>query len=141
MQDTPFTYGADAPLAEMHELEGHSLPVPLVVRELLWGARAVLVEMSAPAGFLAASHAHDHESLVYVVSGRVRATVGDQTRELGPGDAVLHAVGAAHHIEAIVDTRWIEVKAPPSATWPNASAAELVLFDAGARWRAVCGWP
>ena len=123
MQDTPFTHGADAPLAEMHELEGHSLSVPLVVRELLCGEKAVLVEMIAPAGFLAASHAHEHESLVYVVSGRIRATVGEETRDLGPGDAVLHAVGAAHHIEALVDSRWIEIKAPPSATWPTPRVA------------------
>ena len=75
--------------------------------------------MSAPAGFKAELHAHEHESLVYVVSGRIRATVGDETRELGAGDAVLHPVGAAHQIEALVDTRWIEIKAPPAATWPT----------------------
>jgi hypothetical protein len=32
----------------------------------------------------------------------------------------VHAVGARHLIKAIVDTRWIEIKAPPSATWPAA---------------------
>jgi quercetin dioxygenase-like cupin family protein len=74
--------------------------------------------MSAPAGFTAPLHAHDHESFVYVLAGRVRATVDDETRELGPGDGVLHGIGVHHSIEALVDTRWIEVKAPPSATWP-----------------------
>jgi unsaturated pyranuronate lyase len=114
-----FTHGADAPVIEMRTLEGRALSIPLEIRELLWGAKAVLVEMSAPAGFKAEPHAHDHESLVYVVSGRIRATVGDETRELGSGDAVLHPVGASHQIEALVDTRWIEIKAPPSATWPT----------------------
>ena len=104
----------------MHELEGNRLPTPLVVRELLWGDKAVLVEMSASAGFAVPAHAHEHESLVYVLSGRIRATVEGDVRELGPGDAVLHAVGARHQIEAVVDSRWIEVKAPPSATWPSA---------------------
>jgi quercetin dioxygenase-like cupin family protein len=114
-----FAHGADAPVIEMHELEGRPLPIPAEIRELLWGDKAVLVEMSAPAGFKAEPHAHDHESLVYVVSGRIRAAVGDETRELGPGDAVLHPIGTAHQIEALVDTRWIEIKAPPSATWPT----------------------
>jgi quercetin dioxygenase-like cupin family protein len=118
MQSSPFTLGVEAPVVEMRELEGQMLPTALAVRELLWGDRAVLVEMSAPAGFAAASHVHDHESLVYVLSGRIRATVEGEARELGPGDAVLHGAGVRHQIEALVDTRWIEIKAPPSATWP-----------------------
>jgi quercetin dioxygenase-like cupin family protein len=119
LQRSPFTHCADAPVIEMERLEGHSLPVAARVRELLWGDNAVLVEMIAPAGFEAQPHAHDHESFVYVISGRIRATVRDETRELGPGDAVLHPTGVAHQIKALVDTRWIEVKAPPSATWPT----------------------
>jgi quercetin dioxygenase-like cupin family protein len=114
-----FTHGAEAPVIEMRTLEGRPLPIPLEIRELLWGDKAVLVEMSAPAGFQAQPHAHDHESLVYVVSGSILATVGDETRELGPGDAVLHPVGVSHQIEALAETRWIEIKAPPSATWPT----------------------
>jgi quercetin dioxygenase-like cupin family protein len=119
LQRSPFTHGADAPVFELCELEGHALPAAAAVSELLWGERAVLVEMSAPAGFTAPLHAHDHESLVYVVSGRIRATVGSETRELGPGDAVLHGTRVLHQIEALVNTHWIEVKAPPSATWPT----------------------
>ena len=119
MQRSPFTHGEDAPVIEMRELEGRPLPTAASIRELLWGDKAVLVEMSAPAGFIAEPHTHDHESLVYLVSGRIRAAVGDETRELGPGDAVLHPIGVPHHIEALVDTRWIEIKAPPRATWPT----------------------
>jgi quercetin dioxygenase-like cupin family protein len=119
LERSPFTHGADAPVIELQRLEGQLLSVAAKVRELLWGERAVLVEMSAPAGFEAQPHAHDHESFVYVISGRIRAAVGDETRELGPGDVVLHAKGVAHQIKALVDTRWIEVKAPPHATWPT----------------------
>ena len=118
MQTSPFTIAAEAPVVEMRELEGRALPTPLTVRELLWGEKGVLVEMSAPSGFAAPSHAHDHESFVYVRSGRIRATVEGRARELGPGDAVLHAAGAFHQIEALADASWIEIKAPPSATWP-----------------------
>jgi quercetin dioxygenase-like cupin family protein len=119
MQRSPFTHYADAPVIEMQRLEGHPLPVPAKVRELLWGDKAVLVEVSVPAGFEAQPHSHDHESFVYVISGRIRATVRDEARELGPGDAVLHPTGVAHQIEALVDARWIEVKTPPRATWPT----------------------
>lgn len=119
MQRSPFTCGKDAPVIELRELEGRPLPIPAEIRELLWGDEALLIQVSAPAGYDAEPHAHDHESLVYLVSGRVRATVGDETRELGPGDAVLHPAGVPHHIEALAETRWIEIKAPPRATWPT----------------------
>lgn len=119
LQRSLFGHSARAPVIHMHTLEGLPLAIPAEIRELLWGDQAVLVEMSVPAGFRADPHFHDHESLVYVVSGRIRATVGDETRELGPGDAVLHPIAAVHQIEALVDTRWIEIKAPPRATWPT----------------------
>lgn len=125
MQTSPFMIAAEAPVIDMHELEGQALPTPLTVRELLWGEKAVLVEMSAPTGFAAPSHAHDHESFVHVLSGRIRATVQDRTLELGPGDAVLHAAGAFHQIEALANTTWIEIKAPPSATWPAVGPQHL----------------
>jgi quercetin dioxygenase-like cupin family protein len=119
LQRSPFTRGDEAPVVEMRELEGRPLPTAAAVRELLWGDQAVLVEMNAPAGFVAELHAHDHESLVYLLSGRINARVADETRELGPGDAVLHPTGVPHHIEALVDARWIEIKSPPRATWPT----------------------
>ncbi len=48
------------------------MPVAAKVRELLWGDKAVLVDMIVPAGFEAQLHAHDHESVVYVISGPCR---------------------------------------------------------------------
>ena len=84
MQRSAFTLGAFAPVVEMHELAGEALPAALVVRELLRGNNAVLVEMSASAGFAAPAHVHEHESLVYVLSGCMRAIVEGETHELGP---------------------------------------------------------
>ncbi len=119
MQHAPITRGSDAPVIELRELEGRPLRAALAIHELLWGEKAVLVEVRAPAGFDAEPHFHDHESLVYFLSGRVRATVGAETWELRAGDAVLHPAGIEHHIEALVDTRWIEIKIPARATWPT----------------------
>jgi quercetin dioxygenase-like cupin family protein len=114
-----FTHGRDVSVIELHTLEGRPLRIPVKIRELLWGDRAVLAEMSVPAGFESEPHAHDHESFVYVVSGLIRASVGGETRELEPGDAVLHPAGEAHSIEALSDARWIEIKAPANPTWPT----------------------
>jgi len=116
---SPFTLGARAREIPITALEGLPLAVAGTVRELAWGDAAVLVELVAPAGYDAPPHAHDHESLVYVTEGRVLATVGSEQRELGPGDAVVHRRGEQHAMRAVTDARWVEVKAPPRATWPR----------------------
>src|SRR5262249_24544392 len=114
----PFARGADARVAELDALGGRPLAVPAAVRELLVGDAALLVEIHAPAGYVAEPHVHDHESLVYVVEGEVRATVAGETCDLGPGDAVLHGAGTAHAMEVLDAARWVEGKVPPRRTWP-----------------------
>jgi quercetin dioxygenase-like cupin family protein len=119
VQRSPFSLGADAPEIPITAMEGLPLAVAGAVRELIWGDQAVLVEVVAPAGYDAPPHSHDHESLLYIVAGRVLATVGTECRELGPGDAVLHRRGEQHAMRALTDARWVEVKAPARATWPR----------------------
>lgn len=47
-----------------------------------------------------APHAHAGSDKVYaVLEGRVRATIGDESTELGAGDAVLAPSGVSHGVE------------------------------------------
>ena len=57
----------------------------------------------ARAGHEPRPHAHHYEQIVYIVSGRVRFTVGDDVRELGPGDVLLVPPGVEHFAETIGD--------------------------------------
>jgi quercetin dioxygenase-like cupin family protein len=68
-------------------------------------------------------HRHEHESLLYVLQGRLRATVGSAVHELGPGDAILHPAGVEHGVEALDRSTWIEVKAPPQEAWQDESTS------------------
>jgi quercetin dioxygenase-like cupin family protein len=65
-----------------------------------------------PAGVASPTHAHDHDSIVYVLSGRLRGAVDGVEAELDPGDSVLHPKGVAHHVEALTDSMWVEFKSP-----------------------------
>jgi len=65
-----------------------------------------------PAGVASPPHAHDHDSIVYVLSGRLRGAVGGVAAELGPGDSVLHPKEVEHHVEAVEDSTWVEFKSP-----------------------------
>jgi len=46
------------------------------------------------------THAHaDATKFYYVIEGRVRATLGHETRDVGPGELVWSAPGEAHGVE------------------------------------------
>jgi quercetin dioxygenase-like cupin family protein len=73
-----------------------------------------------PAGVASPTHAHDHDSIVYVLSGKLRGTVDGVEAVLEPGDSVLHPRGVAHHVEALTDSMWVEFKSPLPARPPLA---------------------
>jgi len=56
-----------------------------------------------PPGGRTARERHDHDHGVVIVSGRARVTLGDQTDEVGEGDAVYVAGQELHCFEALGD--------------------------------------
>jgi quercetin dioxygenase-like cupin family protein len=71
-----------------------------------------LLEVRMRAGVASSLHTHAHESVLYVVSGRLRTTVNNEIFVLGPGDVCRHPRDASHRVEALEDTVFVEVKSP-----------------------------
>ncbi len=84
----------------------------LVVKPLIKGEEMTLLEIHYAAGVGAPLHAHTHESIAYVVKGRVKSIVDGQEFILGPGDVGRHPKGVLHAVEAIEDSVMIEIKSP-----------------------------
>ena len=108
------TRSGDVDALPVHHIEGE--PVrdgTLLVKALLVGSGMTMLETFFPQGVRAPAHTHEHESLLYVVTGRLRMFVGPAEYILGPGDASQHAQGVSHRIEAIEDSLVLEVKSPP----------------------------
>jgi quercetin dioxygenase-like cupin family protein len=117
-QAAPFTAHATAPLTLMTEVEGRKLSAPVELRTLMVTPGMVLVETRFAAGEASRPHQHpDHESIVYVVRGRMRAVIDGQAHDCGPGDCLYNAPGVVHHLEALEDTTCVEIKCPPIRTW------------------------
>ena len=57
------------------------------LKTLAHGERTLLAEFRLAAGAVLPVHRHPHEQTGYLVSGRMRLTVADETFEAGPGDA------------------------------------------------------
>lgn len=97
----------------VHMIEGQPNAGTVFVKPLMQGETMALLEVRMRAGVSSSMHAHSHESLLYVVSGRLKTIVNNETFVLGPGDACRHPRAEAHRVEALEDTVFVEVKSPP----------------------------
>ena len=93
-------------------IEGVPVTGRITAKALVNGDQMLTLELSYAAGASSRPHRHGHESHVYVVSGHMRATVGDESWEMNPGDACIHPTGVLHAMEAIEDSVVVEVKSP-----------------------------
>ena len=65
-------------------------------RVLAYTDGLMCVENTFEKGAVGALHHHPHTQITYIVSGRYRVTIGDETREVGPGDTLLKQDGVMH---------------------------------------------
>ena len=56
------------------------------------------------------SHSHPEEQVMYVLSGRLRVTCGDETYEIGPGEATFNPCDVPHQVMALEDTTALSFK-------------------------------
>jgi quercetin dioxygenase-like cupin family protein len=55
-------------------------------------------------------HQHPEEQVMYVLSGRLRVSCGDETYEVGPGEATFNPSGVPHGVTALEDVDVLSVK-------------------------------
>ena len=82
------------------------------LKTLAHGARTLLAEFRLAAGAVLPLHRHPHEQTGYLVSGRLRLTVGGESFEAGPGDAWNVPADVDHGGEALAETVAVEVFSP-----------------------------
>ncbi len=113
-----FVSSDSADTIQIDNVEGQKLGTPVTLKTLMVSPSMVFVETTFAKGQASLPHSHDdHESIVYVVKGKVKATLGDETFVAGPGDAWYNEPGVVHHIEALEDSVSVEVKSPPIKAW------------------------
>ncbi len=85
----------------------------LVRRTLADGEAMMLCEFSFEAGVQIPDHAHFHEQVGYVVSGRVRMTIDGKSSELGAGDSYRAASNVRHSAITLEPTVIVDAFSPP----------------------------
>lgn len=95
------------------EIAGHTVKGEGSGELLVLGSGTMLVRLQLRKGFDQDGHRHpDHESIGYILSGRVRMRVGDEVSELGPGSTWYHPRGVHHTCRALEDAEILEFHAP-----------------------------
>lgn len=72
--------------------------IPGAAIGLAAGARLMLVHGRVEPGASLPLHSHPHEQLTYVLEGMAHLRIGDEGRDLAPGDGAIIPGGATHGI-------------------------------------------
>lgn len=114
-----FANEADVPQLRLGAVEGTAfagggpaLRVMMVTEEF------EMLQIHRPKGSADPKHRHDdHDTVAYLVSGRLRLHIGEESFEALPGAVWRHKRGVDHWTEALEDSIQVEVKAPACRTW------------------------
>ena len=85
----------------------------LIRRTLVTGKSMMICKFILDAGVEIPSHAHPHEQVGYVVSGKVRITVGEDGFVLGPGDSYYAPSGVQHDALVLQKAVVVDTFNPP----------------------------
>ncbi len=96
-----------------HCAEGYKDMLPGIrIKTLVYGEKTLLTEFRLAGGNCLPQHAHPYEQTGYLVSGRIRLTVGDEVFEVEPGDSWCIPANVRHGAEILLDSVAVEVFSP-----------------------------
>jgi quercetin dioxygenase-like cupin family protein len=84
----------------------------ICLKTLVYGDKSLLTEFRLEKGSRLPLHAHPHEQTGYLVSGRIRLSVGKDEVDIEPGDSWCIPSGVEHGAEILADSVAVEVFSP-----------------------------
>ena len=116
--ESDFIAAGSIPIEAVSALEGARERGGIGIRPVMVGAETMLMEVHRKKGLIDPEHSHDdHESICYLLSGRMRVVIAGETFIAEPGDTWIHRAGVLHYHETLEDSVQLEVKSPPRKPW------------------------
>jgi quercetin dioxygenase-like cupin family protein len=113
-----FTVKDDLPVERLAAVEGVKPKGVVEVRRAMVGNEILMLHVFREKGLVDPVHKHmDHETVAYLIRGKLRLVIGDKEFIAGPGTSWIHPVGVEHFSEALEDCEQLEIKSPPTKTW------------------------
>ena len=82
------------------------------IKTLCYGDKMLMTEFLLRKDAILPEHSHPYEQTGYLVSGKIRLYIGNESKELVPGDSWNIAADIAHKAEILEDSVAIEVFSP-----------------------------
>lgn len=96
-----------------HNEQGYrQLLTGIHLKTLAYGEKTLLGKFHLEKGSLLPRHSHPNEQTGYMLSGRMRFTIGDENYDVEPGDSWCIPAGIEHSAELLEDSYIIEVFSP-----------------------------
>lgn len=87
------------------------------IKTLVHGEKTLMTKFIMESGSSLPKHSHPYEQTGYLISGKIRLTIGENTSELNPGDSWCIDSGMAHSAEILEDSSALEIFTPPRADY------------------------
>ena len=81
-------------------------------KTLVYGEHTLMTEFRMKAPRLLAAHSRPHEQVGYLVSGKLRMSIGSEIDDVEPGDSWCILGDVVHQVEVVEDAVVIEVFSP-----------------------------
>ena len=103
---------------------------PLLSRQFVSGAQAMLSRIQLQKGCVVPWHSHPNEQIVFILSGILRFTVGEEGAEkhvydVHGSETLVIPGNVPHMAEALEDTDNLDIFAPPRHDWITGTDAYL----------------
>ncbi len=96
-----------------HNPEGYRQVLEgIKIKTLVYGDKTLFTEFQLKTDSQLPKHAHPQEQTGYLVSGRIRLTIGEETFEVEPGDSWCVPGNMEHQAEILADSVAVEVFSP-----------------------------
>ncbi len=100
------------------ELDATRWDTDRVEAQIQTGEHMHMIRATYDPGATYEMHSHPHEQFSLLLSGRMRLTVGEETREIGPGDGWYAPGGVPHGGEILGDEPAVFIDVySPATTW------------------------
>ena len=98
---------------QKHKENGYVPAIPgIEMKTLVHGEKTLMTEFLLKKNSLLPRHSHAHEQTGYLVKGRIRLCIGDDSFEVTPGDSWCIPGNVEHQAEILEDSVAIEVFSP-----------------------------
>ena len=113
-----FRADANIPWTDVTTIEGNPIDPGLAMKIMIVAGNMRIGKARRKKGFVDGEHQHDdHDSLGFLISGRLQMKIGGKEFIAGPGDVWHHPRGVPHSSVALEDVVQLEIKSPPRRTF------------------------